>query len=282
MGNAMLRAAMLLTFLLGLASALVGLAQAQGDGVPMSEMPVQVLYCEEDPGPVNPGGGRAISPDTLRNEFDCRPGAGVALTFSNQEMGWFARCDMDAEGECTVETPVGPEVELDVAIHMATVEPGYAPEQPIGTAVNYTEFAGYGVVLLPVVETTPAPNAERQTLAVNVATCKDGSNAAGCERQPAGALVQASAGEVTADGYPWLATNDEGWVSFDRAGLKGDTIDLMLQTGTEPRFACTDVESGKRLEAEWIEGREGNFIRLTPVSAGEISCDVTLLGEVGS
>lgn len=280
MADALLKSGILVALLLAVAFPGDARAQAPGVDVPMSEMPVLVLYCEEDPGPVSPGGGRGLSPDRLREKFDCRPGAGVALTFSNQAIDWFLRCDMDQNGECMANTPVGPppKYELDVAVHLATVDPGYAPKELVGTAANYTEFAGYGVVLLPTGATTPLPDGERQTLAVNVARCEDGSDAEECKRKPVEALVQASAGEMTAEGHPWLATNDEGWVSFDRVELEGKTIDLMLQTDRKPRFACTDAKSGERLATEWIEGREGNFIRLTPISDGNISCDVTLLG----
>lgn len=280
MGNAMVRVAMLAVFLLGIAFPLSGQAQVQGADVPMSEMPVLVLYCEQDPGGVNPAGGRGRAPGE-HGEFGCRPAEGVALTFRSERLDWFGRCDTDDDGECEITTPTGPppEYELEVAVHMATVEPSFAPETLIGRAANFTEFAGYGLVLLPDDGTAPPDGpVERAPLAVNVAVCEDESNAEGCEREPTKALVQASPGEITAEGYPWLATNDEGWVSFDRASLEGETIDLILQTDRKPRFACTDLESGKRLETEWIKGREGNFIRLTPISDGEITCDVTLLG----
>lgn len=272
MSNAILRTVMLAVFLLGVAFPLSG--QAQDDNVPMSEMPVLVLYCERDPGGVNPAGGRGRAPGE-HGQFGCRPADGVALTFRSERLDWFGRCDTDDDGECEITTPTGPppDYELEVAVHMATVESGYAPETLIGRAANFTEFAGYGLVLLP---DDDGPE-ERTPLAVNVAICEDGSTAEGCEREPTDALVQASPGEITAEGYPWLATNDEGWVSFDRASLEGEMIDLMLQTDRKPRFACTDLKSGKRLETDWIEGREGDFIRLTPISDGDITCDVTLL-----
>jgi hypothetical protein len=152
----------------------------------------------------------------------------------------------------------------------------------VNQTIHFSEFTGIGIALLP--DPTVTPGAfddlpERTTVSVNVAECEDGSTTPGCEREPVEVLVQASAGEITAEGFPWLAANDEGWVSFDRAALEGDTIDLMLRTGTEPRFACTDEGSGDRIGTEWIEGREGNFIRLTPISDGDITCDVTLLDD---
>ncbi len=120
-------------------------------------------------------------------------------------------------------------------------------------------------------------NLHSTPLSVNVAVCADGSNTEGCKRVPTSAQVQASEGGRTSRGQPWVATDDAGWVTFDRSKFTGETIDLMLEHVTKARFACTDIDSGNRISTEWITGREGNFIRLTPISAGPITCDVTLL-----
>lgn len=264
---------------LGMLPGMIGPASAQNDEERMQTLPILVMTCETEPDfPLNPGGGRGTTPEELAR-YGCEDAEGVSITIYNQQINFFARCDTDAGGSCQVEAPADPERELNVAVHTATVPPGYTPTEVLGTTVHYTEFTGVGIVLLPTDSPTPESGDERTTLAVNVATCEDGTLTAGCDREAASALVQASSGEITAEGEPWLATNDDGWVSFDRASLGGDTIDLMLRTEDEPRFACTDLDSGDRLDTEWIEGREGNFIRVTPVSDGDVNCDVTLQGD---
>lgn len=246
------------------------------------DLPVQIAYCQQDPGnTLQPGGGR-FSPGEIMKEFDCDPAAGVSVTVSNDEIDFFARCETGDDGICKISAPTDPERELVVAIHMSTAAPGFTPVEVVNTTIHFSEFTGIGIALLPDPDVTPdAGNetAKRTTLAVNVAECEDGSNAEGCDRSPVETLVQASTGDITADGAPWLATNDEGWVSFDRGTLEGNAIDLMLKTNAQPRFACTDVDSGDRIDTEWVEGREGNFIRVNPVSDGNITCDVTLLGD---
>lgn len=271
-----------IALMLGLVPAASGQDATGKNDVHMLELPVLVAYCERDPGKdLQPGGGR-FSPEQVMAEHNCGPAEGVSVTVSSDEIDFFARCETGDDGICEVEAPTDPERKLDVAIHMATVEPGFAPKHVVSQTVHYSEFTGIGIALLPEPDVTPGvlqSFPDRTTLAVNVAECEDGSTTPGCTREPVEALVQASAGDITAKGLPWLATNDDGWVSFDRASLDGDTIDLMLRTETKPRFACTDKESGDRIETEWIEGREGNFIRLTPISDGDITCDVTLLGD---
>lgn len=268
--------------MLGLILGAFGQATAEGDDVHMLKLPVLIATCERDPGNrLQPGGGR-FSPEQVMDEFGCDPVEGVSVTVSNEEIDFFARCETGDDGLCEIEAPTDPERELAVAIHMTTVPPGYAPKKVVNQTIHFSEFTGIGIALLAESDETPGASddpADRKTLAVNVAECEDGSSAPGCKREPVEALVQASAGDISAEDFPWLATTEEGWVSFDRASLKADTIDLMLQTATEPRFACTDIESGDRVETEWIEGREGNFIRITPISDGDMRCDVTLLGD---
>lgn len=262
-------------------------ATAQPEREPrMQPLPILVMNCEADPGNLNPGGGRGTSPKKLEETHRCTRAEGVAVTVYNLDIDFHARCDTDAEGMCEIEAPPDPARKLTVVEHLATVAPGYAPKEPVSETVHYTEFTGVGIVNLPVEEGTPESNAERQVLAVNIATCADGSGAEGCERAPADALAQVSPGDITSEGAPWLATNDEGWVSFDIGAMPGDTIDLMVLHGPGPvremRFACTDRAADERLETELIDGREGTFVRITPISEGEITCDVTLLGRAGA
>jgi|GEM_PF-5423278 len=281
-GRILLIFAIGLAMILGFGSTKAGQSTPGGADIHMLDLPVQLAYCQQDPGnKLQPGGGR-FSPEQIMQDFDCEPADGVSVTVSNDEIDFFARCETGSDGVCRINAPTDPERELVVAVHMATVAPGFSPHEVVNTTVHYTEFTGIGIPLLPDPEVTPEndeDSSERPTLAVNVAECEDGSNAEGCKRSPVEVLVQASAGDVSAEGAPWLATNDDGWVSFDRGFLKGETIDLMLQTDTQPRFACSDVDSGERVSMEWIKGREGNFIRVTPVSTGDITCDVTLLGD---
>lgn len=254
-------------------------AQEQEEDMHLLALPILVAYCEQDPGNMlQPGGGR-FSPQQIMAEYNCDPAEKISVTVSNLDIDFFARCDTGDDGMCEIEGPTDPERELMVAIHMTTVPPGFAPVEVVKPTVHFTEFTGVGIPLLAVDGATPASDEERTALAVNVATCEDGTLTPGCEREPASALVQASTAEVTAEGAPWLATNEEGWVSFDLDALEGDSVDLMFQTEDEPRFACTDLDSGNRLDAEWIEGREGNFIRVTPISNGDINCDVTLASD---
>lgn len=257
-----------------------GTATAQSDDAMMYELPIIIAACEDDPGnKIQPGGGR-YAPEKVMERYHCTPVEGVSVTVSNLDIDFFGRCETDDDGQCDVVAPMDPERELDVAIHMSTVPVGLAPKKVVNQTVHYTEFTGIGIPLFSQAGTTPdADDEERTTIAVNVAECEDGSNDKGCEREPVDALVQASAGEITAEGQPWLATNDDGWVSWDRALLGDDSIDLMLRTDTKPRFACSDVDSGDRLDTEWIEGREGNFIRVNPETNGDITCDITLLGD---
>ena len=53
-----------------------------------SDMPVQVLYCDQDPGRVSPGGGKDESPDSLISSGECTPGEGVSLTFVLASDDW--------------------------------------------------------------------------------------------------------------------------------------------------------------------------------------------------
>ena len=257
----------------------VAAAQTPPPDPSVQPLPILALNCQDDPGDVNPSGGRGVSPDQLAATFGCEPAAGMAVTVYNLEIAFHARCDTEDTGRCTVQAPPDPRRELTVAVHTASLDPAFTAKESLGTTVHYTEFSGVGLVNLPVGQGTPTAGPERRLLLVNVATCT-GSD---CEREPvANALAQVSAGEVTSRDAAWLATDDTGTVDFEVSGLTSETIDLMLEPvfaeAGEPRFACTDLDSGERLDAEWLDGREGSFIRLTPISVGDIRCDVTRVG----
>lgn len=262
--------------LMALSIGFAGITAAQEEGQRLQALPILILNCQQDSGSVNPGGGRAIAPGELEATYGCEPAQGVAVTIYNLDLDFHVRCDTDAKGACEVQAPADPERELMVAVHTATVDPGFAPIEPLSTTVHYTEFTGVGIVNLPVVEGTPGPRTERQLLAVNVAACAGDP----CEREPVDSLLaQVSPGEITSEGEPWHATDDQGMVTFDVSGLESDTIDLMMATDRDVRFDCTDPESTERLETEWIDGREGSFIRVTRNGNGDIACEITLLGR---
>jgi hypothetical protein len=231
----------------------------------LQALPIYVLNCDRDPGNINPGGGRGGDPDARNREFGCAPAKGVAVTIYNLDVNFHARCDTDAKGLCEVMAPPDPTRELMVAVHTATVVPGFEPIEALGTTFHYTEFTGVGIV-----------NLRTQVLAVNVASCPAQESADDCARTPIGnELAQVSPGDITSRNAPWLATNDDGWVSFDIGQMQSDTIDLMFASEDQPRITCTDLDSGTRLDATWLDEREGTFFRITPTSAGDINCDVT-------
>lgn len=245
---------------------------AQGD-IHMLDLPVLVAECNRDPGRMlQPGGGR-FDPSQVMDDHECGPAEGVSVTVYNRDIDFFARCETDDEGLCRVEAPTDPERELMVAIHMSTVTPGFAPEDAITATVHYSEFTGVGIAVLPdfsLSEDELEDLPDRRTLAVK----------AEADGKPAEILTQLSEGDVAIDEFPWLATNEDGWVSYDLGLFESDTVDLMmdLDVEREPAFSCSDLGSGDALETEWIEGFEGNFFRITlPDDAnGNINCDVAL------
>jgi len=276
--------ALFMALLLGsVAFPMIASATVQPSDPSVQPLPILVLNCQEDPGEVNPGGGRGVSPEALREQFGCEPAAGVAVTIYNLDIDFGARCDTDEAGICTVQAPPDPKRRLTVAVHTASVDPAFAPVEPLGSTVHYTEFSGVGIVNLPALSGTPIAADERQLLSVNIATC-DGAD---CVREPvAGTLAQVSAGEITSRGASWLATNEEGNVAFEVSALEGESIDVMLDTvgagAPEPRFACTNLDTGQRLAAAWVDGREGSFVRVSSPLKGDIRCDVTLARTEGA
>lgn len=184
----------------------------------MREMPVMVLYCDEDPGTINVGGGKEPDPKQLVESDRCTPAEGVSLTFVlvNEDWdfetddpednwhvdanSWFARCDMDVTGMCQLNSPVGFDIVLGVFLHDATVKPGYEPANFRLTTQNYTEFAGYGLAILP----TGEPMGEigdHQTVALHVTN----------NSEPTSVLTKWDIDANDNDAY--LATNADGWVS---------------------------------------------------------------------
>lgn len=276
--------ALLMALLLGsVAIPKIASATVQPSDPSVQPLPILVLNCQEDPGEVSPGGGRGVAPEALREPYGCEPAAGVAVTVYNLDIDFGARCDTDEVGTCTVQAPPDPQRRLTVAVHTASVDPAFAPVEPLGSTVHYTEFTGVGIVNLPTPPGTPTAADERQLLSVNLATC-DGTD---CTREPVvSTLAQVSAGEITSRGAPWLATDEEGNVTFDVSALEGESIDVMLEAvpagATEPRFACSDLDSGQRLDATWVNGREGSFIRVPSLVTDDIRCDITLARAEGA
>lgn len=253
-------------------------ARAQDDDLHMLDLPILVTACERDPGKdLNPGGGRFNPADVMR-EHGCAPAEGVSVTVSHRptdedDLDFFARCETDEDGMCAVNAPADPERTLTVALHMSTVAPGYAPAEPTTSTVHYSEFTGVGIAVLPNPELGGLEIAtlpERRTLAMKIE--QDG--------KPAEMLTQLSDGEVTNQDAAWLATNDEGWVSYDLGLIDADTVDLTLNLNIEtpPGFHCSEVESGAAVPTHWIEGFEGNFFRITlpDDSDGNINCGISL------
>lgn len=245
------------------------------DDVHMLDLPILVAECERDPGrDLQPGGGR-FNPDDVLDDHGCERAEGVSVTVyhlptEGDDLDFFARCETDDDGMCAVEAPTDPERELMVALHMSTVTPGYAPAEPVTTTVHFSEFTGVGIAVLPdpdLEEDELADIPDRRTLAVKVTQ----------DDKPAEVLTQLSEGDVSVEDFPWLATNEDGWVSYDLGLFETETVDLMLDVEDEPTVACSDIDEGGSLETEWVEGFEGNFLRIElPHSDGNINCEFSL------
>lgn len=250
-------------------------ARAQDETVHMLDLPIMVAECNRDPGRnLQPGGGR-FNPVDVLDEYECGRAEGVSVTVyhlptEDDDLDFFARCETDKDGLCTVNAPTDPMRKLTVVVHMSTVTPGFAPAEPATTTVHYTEFTGVGIALLPdpeLDETELAALPERRTLALKIE--QDG--------KPFEVLTQLSEGEITNENASWLATNEDGWVSYDLGLFETDAVDLMLDVDGEPTIACSVIDTGDALETEWIEGIQGEFTRITlPDTDGDIRCDVSL------
>lgn len=264
MNRSVQRAAIMLAFVLAFGPVTT---RAQATDAHMLDLPVLVAACERDPGErLSPGGGR-FSPEQTMDEFGCDPAEEVSVTVYNREIDFFARCETDDEGLCRVEAPTDPERQLMVAIHMSTVEPGLSPSEQVVPTVHFSEFTGVGIALMQDPDDERDDLPDRRTLAVKVE--QDG--------EPAEVLTQLSEGEISIDEFPWLATNDGGWVSYDLGLFEAETVDLMIDIDGKPTIACSDIDHNTSLETEWIDGREGDFVRITlPETDGDINCDVSL------
>ncbi len=253
-----------------------------------SEMPVMVVYCESDPGRINPAGGRGPSPEQLITGGQCTPAEGVSLTFvladddwdfekdnpaeeiewDVQEDGWFARCDIDAEGMCALESPEGFDIVIGVVLHESTVKPGYVPAFFPSTTHNYTEFAGYGLALIPDDDYTGTATdvKQHQTLALKVTQ----------NGQPADVLTDWDVNDADEDRY--LATNSDGWVSDVIAA--GDHIDIDL-VNVDDDATVTATCSGVDDPATAIEYEiddDGDLVIDVPDTDSDLRCDIEITG----
>lgn len=227
-----------------------------------AQFPVTVLSCQRDPG--NAGGPQGR--EDLRSEYGCQPAANVGVTAYSRELGYQERCDTDAEGICSLTTPSGPEVDIQLAIHTAMLPVGKEPREPVVSSRNYTEFRGETLVILPDDQTGP-----RQVVTMNVSGC----NAGACTDRDV--LVQVSAADITARDAPWFAPDDSGRVRVDLGAMPG-AIDLMLSVSGKPSASCTDDANGAAVAVQWLDEREGTFARIDRAPGTTITCDVDLAG----
>lgn len=282
----MIRLLSVLILLMLPATSLAGSAQTPERS--FSDMPVQVLYCDQDPGRISPGGGKDPSPDSLVSSGECTPGEGVSLTFvlasddwdfetddpaeeidwEVEDDAWFARCDMDAEGKCALESPQGFDIVIGVVLHENTVKPGYEPAffQPV--THNFTEFAGYGLVLIPEdgYTGTATEVGDHQTLALSITS--DGA--------PAEILTEWEFNDDD-DTDIYLASNTDGWVSNVIAGGDHIEIDLMNVTDdTEISIGCSGVDD-PYIDLEF--DLDGNDLTIDiPETESDVRCDLVITG----
>ena len=254
-------------------------AQSTPEGRDLRDMPVMALYCDDDPGPINIGGGKEPSPDTLIDSGRCAPATGVAITFvlvreewdfehddpeadwDVTEDSWFARCEIDADGRCTLLAPVGFDIVIGVFPHDGAIRPGYAPASFQPTTHNYTEFAGYGLALVPTGDPVGDP-ADHQTLALNISA--DG--------QPASALTSWDIGNGREQ---YLATNTGGWVSTTTAAGQQVSITVVnarVDASIEAQCAANDDPTAVANAVV-----RNNAIEIAvPETSSDIRCDITI------
>lgn len=253
-----------------------------------SDMPVMVVYCENDPGRINPGGGRGPSPEQLIASGQCTPAEGVSLTFvladdnwdfekdrpvdeiewNVQDDGWFARCDIDAEGMCALNSPVGFDIVIGVVLHESTVKPGYVPAFFPATTHNYTEFAGYGLALVPDKDYTGIATdvKDHQTLALKVTE----------NGEPANVLTDWDVNDNDENRY--LATNSDGWVSDVIAADDHIEIDLVnVGDDADVTLTCSGVDDPS-ITIEYKVDDDGNLVIDVPKTESDIRCDVEITG----
>lgn len=258
---------------------------AQSTERPYSDMPVYVLYCDEDPGSINAGGGKSPSPEELIASGQCTAAEGVALTFvladsswdfekdepadkidwEVEDDGWFNRCDTNADGFCALNSPTGFDIVLGVVLHENTVRPGYEPVNFSRTTHNFTEFAGYGLALIPSGDATPSADvAEHQTLALNVTH----------NGEPASVLTE---WELNDNDDPdiYLATNSDGWVS--NIVSAGDVVEIELVNVDDNAtigMVCSANDDAS-LAIESTASKDDLMVTI-PDTSSDIRCDVTI------
>lgn len=262
------------------------LAFAQNGERAYTDMPVMVLYCDEDPGRINPAGGKDPSPHSLVQDGFCTPAEGVAVTFvlaeddwdfetddlaeeidwDVEDDGWFNRCDTDADGMCDLNSPTGFDIVLGVVLHENTVLPGYEPAFFQSTTHNYTEFAGWGLVLTPSSEgpIEGATTADHQTLALNIT--QDG--------EPANILTEWEFNHEDDDIY--LATNADGWVSNIVAASDMVEIDLVnVDDDATITVACAANDDAS-VTVEPSVNDDGDVHITIPDTESDIRCDISV------
>lgn len=249
-----------------------------------TDMPVYVLYCDEDPGRINAGGGKSPSPQELIANGTCTPAEGVAVTFvlaeddwnfetddpaeeidwDVQDDGWFNRCDIDAEGFCALNSPAGFDIVLGVVLHENTVKPGYEPAFFQRATHNFTEFAGWGLALVPTDSATPgAEPADHQTLSLNVTQ----------NGEPASVLTEWEFNDKDSDTY--LATNAEGWVS--NIVNAGDVIDIDLANIDDHEAISMVCSANDDASLEVSFAVDGDDLTITvPETESDLRCDISI------
>lgn len=260
-------------------------AAAQSSERAYTDMPVYVLYCDEDPGRLNPGGGKSPSPEELIASGQCSPAEGVAVTFvmadndwnfetddpaeeidwDVEDDGWFNRCDIDANGFCALNSPAGFDIVLGVVLHENTVRPGYEPAFFQRATHNFTEFAGWGLALIPA-DATATPDtepADHQTLSLNV--IQNG--------EPASVLTEWEFNDNDSDTY--LATNAEGWVS--NIVTPGDVVDVELVNIDDNAVISVECSANDDANIDVAFIVDGDEVTVTiPETESDIRCDVTI------
>lgn len=262
------------------------MANAQSEPRELRDMPVIVFYCDEDPGRIEAGGGKDPAPEVLLEQGICTPAEGVALTFviadddwdfEEDDLAdeiewdvegddWFARCDTDADGFCALNSPVGFDIVIGVVLHESTVTPGYTPAFFQRGTHNFTEFAGYGLALIPADgDASPAAvPADHQTLALNI-THND---------EPGNVLTEWEINDQDDDVY--LATNADGWVSNIVVGNDDVEIDLVnISDHADISLVCGANDDPEAVVESHVD-EDGDLNIHVPDTESDIRCDVVI------
>ena len=261
-------------------------ASAESGERELREMPVIVYYCDEDPGRIEAGGGKGPAPEQLLESGLCTPAEGVAVTFvlavdewdfeedelaaeidwDVQDDAWFDRCDIGATGECMLNSPVGFDIVLGVVLHEGTVLPGYSPAFFLSGTHNFSEFAGWGLALIPDGDAASAEAtvADHQTLALNITRNGEGASV----------LTEWEINDVDKDLY--LATSPGGWVSTIIAAGDDVEIDLVnIDDDTEITLEC-GANDDASVSVESHVDDDGDLRISIPDTQSDIRCDVTI------